>query len=273
MVSVIVPSYNSGNYVIHAVSSALLQDVEKEIIVIDDCSKDSSIDFFVQQYATDFVPRNEIVPKELHKENCEVVLYWQGKVDDTLVSVYKNKANQGVAVTRNIGVNLAKGEYIALLDSDDWWVENKLKRQIVAMEETGAVMCNTARELVRHDGRPVGHIIHTPEVITIKDLKKTNYINCSSVLVKREALLKYPMEHDDAHEDYLAWLQIVKDYGDVVGIDEPLMKYRLSIGGKSRNKFKAAKMTYRTYCYAGFGKVKSAFMMFAYTYNGLKKYK
>ena len=52
--------------------------------------------------------------------------------------------------------------------------------------------------------------------------------------------MEFPMEHDDSHEDYITWLKILKKYGPAVGIDRPYLKYRLSEGGKSRNKLKSA---------------------------------
>lgn len=270
MISVVIPSYNSGNYLIKAVETALIQDVDKEIIVIDDCSTDESIYNFVKNYVKDFEPESRCVK---NGENICTVLYWKGVIEDTPVTVLRNTVNLGVAKTRNIGVEIAGGEYVAFLDSDDWWVKGKLGRQERLMKKTGAVLCNTAREIMDADGTPVGNIIHTPETITLKHLMRTNYINCSSVMVKREVMLRYPMEHQDAHEDYLTWLRILKDYENVIGIDEPLLKYRLSKGGRSRNKIRAAKMTYKTYKYAGFGTRKAMFMMIFYTYNGLKKYK
>ena len=48
------------------------------------------------------------------------------------------------------------------------------------------------------------------------------------------------MEHDDSHEDYITWLKVLRKYGYAVGIDKPYLKYRLSEGGKSRNKLKSA---------------------------------
>ena len=270
MISVVIPSYNSGNYLIKAVESVLIQGVDKEIIIIDDCSTDDSVSFFLKHFVGEYIPYE----KDQFIEGFDkTYIFWKGKIEDTPVTVLKNNENKGVAVSRNIGVKVAKGEHIALLDADDWWEKDKLARQLRCMEKTGAVLCNTARELMEPDGDSVGNIIHTPKTISIENLKRTNCINCSSVLVKREVLLKYPMEHSDAHEDYLTWLRILKEYEKVAGIDEPLLKYRLTPGGKSRNKLTAAKMTYKTYCYAGFGKLKSAFMMIAYTYNGLKKYK
>ena len=97
---------------------------------------------------------------------------------------------------------------------------------------------------------------------------------CSSDLVvaKREALLRFPMEHDDSHEDYITWIKIIKEYGFAVGINRPYLKYRLSEGGKSRNKIKSAHMTYKVYRYAGFGVFRSIIYFIRYAYNGVKKY-
>ncbi len=269
MISVVIPSYNSGNYLIEAVKSALRQDVEKEIIVLDDCSTDSSIDVLYRY----LIESGDTI--ELHTEAVAIdnmIYAHKLSLNNTVIRLYKSKLNRGVAVTRNIGVKISEGEYIALLDSDDWWEEDKLKRQIQALEKNDAVLCCTARELMKPHGGSADIVIRCPKTICLKDLEKTNYINCSSVLVKKEVLMKYPMENGNIHEDYLTWLRLLKDYKKVIGIDEPLLKYRLSVGGKSRNKFKSAIMTYRTYCKAGYGVIKSGLMMFSYTYNGIKKY-
>lgn len=274
MISVIIPIYNSGNYIKKALDSVLVQDVEKEVILIDDFSTDGTREWLDEIFESHYVvSEKNHVGTEIETENLVCILEWQGTIKDTAVRYYKNNVNYGVAKTRNFGVEVAMGDYIAFLDADDWWSPDKLVRQIKMLNKTNAVLCNTAREFVNPDESPIGHIVDTPQKITLKEIEKTNCINCSAVLVKKEALLKYPMEHDDAHEDYLTWLKILKEYKYAVGINAPLLKYRLTIGGKSRNKFKSAYMTYKTYCYAGYNKFKSFIMMFPYTYNGLKKYK
>ncbi len=274
MISVIIPIYNSGNYVKKALDSALQQEVDKEIILIDDFSNDGTREWLDESFETQYeIFEKNIAGNEINAADVKSVLVWQGKIKNTSVSFYKNISNYGVAKTRNFGVAVCSGEYIALLDADDWWEDDKLVRQMKMINKTNAVLCNTARELVGPDEKSIGHIIDTPKKITIKELEKTNYINCSSVLVKKEALIKYPMEHDDAHEDYLTWLKILKEYKYAVGINYPLLKYRLTNEGKSRNKFKSARMTYKTYCYAGYNKFRAFIMMFSYTYHGLKKYK
>lgn len=304
MISVVIPVYNSGNYLVKAIRSVLSQGVCMEIIIVDDCSTDSCVISFIKWIKENYKVHasgcgddcladngsgdDVSVANVTEAEGASIndldgicSLYWAGNISvaysdgkENIIRcrIYRNSVNQGVAKTRNTAVSLSEGDYIAFLDSDDWWAEGKLKRQLRLMERTGAVLCNTAREVMKPNGSSTGLIIETPHRIGIKQLKRTNYINCSSVLVKREAVLKYPMEHSDAQEDYLTWLRILAEYGEAVGINVPLMKYRLTVGGKSRNKLKSAVMTYKTYCYAGYGRIRSAFMMIAYTYNGLKKY-
>ena len=249
MVSIIIPVYNAKSYICEAVASALMQETDKELIVLDDGSTDASMD---------------------------VLERWlEGHADlvaDTKVIVQKNRKNAGVAQTRNKGVRLASGEYIAFLDADDRFANGKLQKQIAKLKETGADLCNTARRLIRADGTETETVIHTPEVITLSQLEHSNRINCSSVLVRRETALRFPMAHSDAHEDYLTWLHMLQNGVTMVGIDEPLLEYRLSESGKSRNKWKSAKMTYHTYRYAGYSRMKSVRLLVCYMINGVKKY-
>lgn len=249
MVSVIIPMYNAKAYICEAVASALEQHVKKELIILDDGSDDGSyecLQSFLQQHP-------DLVGK-------------------TQIYLEKNPQNLGVAETRNRGVHLASGTYVAFLDADDRFAPEKLEKQIRRLEETGADLCNTARRLIRADGTKTDTVIHTPEEITLSVLERSNRINCSSVLIRRPAALQFPMEHSEVHEDYLTWLRMLQHGIRMVGIDEPLLEYRLSDTGKSRNKIKSACMTYRTYRYAGYGRWKSCRMMGSYMINGVKKY-
>lgn len=249
MVSIIIPVYNAKSYICEAVASALAQETDKELIVLDDGSTDASMDVLERWL-------------EGHAN----------LVADTKVIVQKNQKNAGVAQTRNKGVRLASGEYIAFLDADDRFVNGKLQKQVAKLKETGADLCNTARRLIRADGTETETVIHTPEVITLSQLEHSNRINCSSVLVRRETALRFPMAHSDAHEDYLTWLHMLQNGVTMVGIDEPLLEYRLSESGKSRNKWKSAKMTYHTYRYAGYSRMKAVRLLVCYMINGVKKY-
>lgn len=243
LVSVIMPVYNGEKYIRKAVESVYEQEVSLELLVIDDGSTD-------------------------HTE--EVLSAYEGREDFRYI---KNKENMGAARSRNWGVKASKGKYIAFLDADDWWEEGKLEAQVETMELTGCDICSTGRELMQPDGHTTGKYIPVKERITYHDLLKHNSINCSSVLLRREDALAFPMEHDDSHEDYITWLRILKRGGFAAGINKPYLKYRLSEGGKSRNKLKSAAMTYQVYRYVGYGPVKSLFFFVSYAVHGVWKYR
>ena len=136
----------------------------------------------------------------------EVLSAYEGREDFRYI---KNKQNMGAAGSRNKGVKLAQGIYIAFLDADDWWEKGKLKEQLHCLEETGYVLCSTGRELMRADGNSTGRTIPVKEKITYRELLKHNSINCSSVMLRTDVAREFPMEHDDSHEDYITWLKVL----------------------------------------------------------------
>jgi teichuronic acid biosynthesis glycosyltransferase TuaG len=97
-------------------------------------------------------------------------------------------------------------------------------------------------------------------------------ITCSTVLVKRELLLRYPMDNDAVHEDFVAWLRILREGKPARGIDEPLVTYRVSRNSRSGDKIKAAKMRWKTYSFVGVPWYQAAWSMIFYAFNGVKKY-
>lgn len=243
LVSVIMPVYNGRKYIGRAIESVLAQKVSTEILVIDDGSTDGT-ELAVMQY-----------------------------MDSGNIRFIRNEQNMGAARSRNRGVREARGEYIAFLDADDWWAEGKLEEQLEVMRITECAICSTGRELMQPDGHTTGKYIPVKERITYRDLLRHNSINCSSVMLRRETALAVPMEHDDSHEDYITWLKILKKGGFAAGINKPYLKYRLSEGGKSRNKMKSAVMTYQVYRYVGYGPLRSFFYFISYAFHGIWKYR
>lgn len=241
-VSVVIPAYNCAATIKDAICSALAQEVPVEIIVVNDCSPDD-LDAVMAGYA-----------------------------DTPQVRYLQNGQNLGVAASRNNGVAAAQGKYIAFLDADDHWAQNKLKKQLASMQESGAVLCCTARELLTADGVPTGRVIPVKPKITYKELLKHNSINCSSVLIKAKIAREFPMHDDDCHEDYIMWMEVLKKYGFACGINEPLLKYRLSNTGKSGSKLHSAKQTYLSYRRAGFGVMRSSLLFCRYAIYGVLKY-
>ena len=243
LISVIIPVYTGSLMLDRAIQSALQQDVALEIIVINDCSPED-VDGVMAPY-----------------------------MQNTSVLYLKNQQNMGAAESRNQGIRQAKGKYIAFLDADDSWLPGKLRKQYDLLETTGTAFCATGRELVRLDGTSTGRIITVPEIITYRRLLKHNCISCSSVVIRREIALEFPMHHaHNSHEDYIMWLEILQKYNLARGINEPLLRYTVSNQGKSGRKWKSARMTFRVYQRMGFGPLKALFCFISYVIHGVWKH-
>ena len=244
IVTVIIPAYSAENYLRKSVESVLEQDIETQILLIEDHSPDGT-GALADRLAAEYPGKLQVI---------------------------HNQENKGVAESRNIGIRMAEGKYIAFLDADDWWAAGKLKKQVALIEKTGKVLCSSGRELMDPDGSSKGKIIGVPEEISYDMILKTNLISCSSVLIRTEVAQEFEMTHDELHEDYILWLKTLKKYGNACAINEPLLKSRLSDGGKSRNKLKSARMQFGVYRLMGFGFFRSLYYFFQYAINGFRKY-
>lgn len=242
LVSVIIPVYNGADMIGGAIASARMQKVPLEIIVVDDCSGDG-------------------LAQTMQKYD-----------DDPSILYVRNEKNMGAAASRNLGVSLAHGEYVAFLDADDRWRADKLAKQLARIEAENSVLCCTARELLRPDGTPTGRVIPVKERITYRSLLRHNCINCSSVLARTDVMKRFPMEHEEAHEDYITWLRILKEYRFACAVNEPLLQYRLSKSGKSGSKGRSAVMTFKVYRCMGFGYARSLLCFCSYALHGVAKY-
>ncbi|MFP3153693.1 glycosyltransferase family 2 protein [Lachnospiraceae bacterium ZAX-1] len=243
LVTVVMPAYNAEKYIKQAIDSVLVQGIDTELIIIDDQSMDHT---------------------------AEAVMPY---VDGSTVIYVKNATNMGAAKSRNVAISMAKGAFIAFLDADDWWDVGKLEKQLACLNKNEGVLCCTGRELRKEDGTSMGKVIRVPQVITYKMMLKTNCIPFSSALIKTEVVREFYMSHAELHEDYLLWLQVLNKYPCAYGIDEPMLKSRLSQGGKSRNKYKSAQMHFGVYRVVGYGYVKSIYYFIHYMVNGILKYR
>ena len=243
-VSVIMPAYRCEKTIENSIRSALSQTVpDIEVIVANDASDDG---------LTDILDR-------LQKK-------------DARLRVIQIRTNIGVAEARNRGIAAAKAEWIAFLDSDDLWEPDKLKKQLSAAERTGGQLIYTAAACIDETGKPTGKVFSVPETITAAKILRSTDIVTSTVLVKREVYLRNPMERSDLHEDLISWHGILKNGAKAVGINEPLVRYRISGGSKSGNKLRSACMTWRTYRYIGIPFFHRIVCFLGYCIHGVKRY-
>ncbi len=245
LVSIVMPAYNCEKYVVEAINSILAQTYRNwELLVLDDGSKDNTL-----RIIEDF------------------------SQNDSRIKALPNGKNMGVSATRNRGIELASGEWIAFLDSDDMWKPEKLEKQFEIVEKEAAEFLFTGSSYINEEGEPYKGIFEVPEKITYKKLRNQNVISCSSVLVKKKYFEHIKMEKDEMHEDYAVWLRILKTGVTAFGVNEPLLIYRISRNSKSGNKMKTVKMTYKVFRFVGINPFGSAYFMLRHVIASVGKYK
>lgn len=221
LVSVIMPTYNCGEYIAQSIDSVVAQTItDWEIQIVDDCSTDNT---------------QEVLNPYLEK-------YPQ-------IHYYKLPENEGPAVARTEAIKRANGKYIAFLDSDDLWASNKLEKQIAFMEASYAKFSCTAYAQMDADGNNL-HTVMIP-------LKKTDYKKCIrlsnpignlTVMYDQEALGKFEVPMIKKRNDFALWLQILKKTDYCYGMEEVLGTYRLGrVGSVSHNKLVQAKYHWQLY--------------------------
>jgi len=244
-VSIILPVYNAAHYLQESIASVIVQSYENwELIIIDDCSKDNSL-----QIANNNASREK------------------------RIKVLKNEKNEGVSFCRNRGIQEATGYYIAFLDSDDIWVANKLEKQVALLNQTHAHFSCGSYDFIDDNGNPVLKPHLVPSELDFKTILKENIILCSTVCAEAAILKSHPFRSDYYHEDYVLWLEILQLPVKAVGNREVLTHYRLVKGSRSYNKINAAVERWRVYrSFLRMGKIKSGFYFILYAINGIKKY-
>ncbi len=244
LVSIITPSYNNALFIEETIESVLNQTYHNwEMIIIDDCSSDNSI---------------EIIKRYAQKE--------------PRIKLIINKENIGVSDSRNRAIKEAKGTYIAFLDSDDSWLPKKLTKQINLMRRTGTLMSYSSYKTINENSKVTGYFIVKTKV-SYRDLLKTSTIGTLTTIYNAKKLGKFYFD-DRGHEDYVMKLTILKKIGVARGVREPLAHYRIVENSISRNKLQAASWQWKIYRESeNLHPIKSLYYFLHYTYNGFTKYK
>ena len=244
LVSIIMAAYNAEKTIAKSIESVLQQTYGNfELLVINDCSKDAT---------------------------KGIVEFYQNK--DSRVKLIDNKINRGVSYTRHVGLLQARGEYIAILDSDDSWQKDKLQKQISLILSKNAKLVFTGVSFIDENNFKKTWIMHVPESINYKTLLYQNMITNSSALVEKTLYEQYESMGDQMHEDYACWLRILRSGVIAYGINEPLIEYRVSSQSKSGNKVNSGLMIWTTSRYIGLGLLPSLFYLFCYMINGTLKH-
>lgn len=213
-ISVITPAYNAEGLINRTIRSVIDQSFSDwEMIVVDDCSTDGT---------------------------REVVKVWS-RADSRIKLESLAKNFGGPAGPRNVGVRLARGEYVAFLDADDIWHPRKLEIQLDLLEREHAKMvCSRMRDFSREEDivfPTIGNIDY--ERVKFSQQSVRARIPTSSVVATRNLLIEHPFLEDISYkavEDYHCWLRMLQSCGECLKVSEPLLNYRKVEGQISGSK-------------------------------------
>ena len=218
IVSIIVPMYNAEKFIGKTIESVLAQTYQNwEMLIMNDVSTDNSL-AIVSLYAK----------------------------KDERIKIVNTEKNVGVVKGRNFLIDLASGKYIAFLDADDYWHNEKLEKQIKFMKEKNASISCTEYTRVKENEEKINDVI-IKEEISYNDMLKNNYLGCLTVIYDAKKIGKRYFKELEKNEDYVLWLEIVKDVNTIYGLKENLAYYRVLDNSRSSNKVKTAKVRWEIY--------------------------
>ncbi len=211
-VTIILPAYNGAKWIEKAIRSALRQSFANfELLVINDCSRDDT----------------EGAALSLMKEDSRIVYL-------------RNDTNLGLAKTLNVGLGMAKGEYIARLDQDDEWIDvDKLKKQVEFLDKhSDYVLVGTGAIVVDENGLEITRYLmpKSDSAIRRKILRMNCFIHASVVFRKDAVKNLGGYRPHKMSEDHDLWLRLGR-VGKFANMPEYSVKYLLGLSGlNSQNR-------------------------------------
>ena len=203
LVSIIMPSYNTAQYISQSIQSVLAQTyLNWELIIVDDCSTDNT-------------------------ENVVSVF-----LNDNRIKFLKNERNSGAAVSRNRALREARGKWIAFLDSDDLWEPEKLKKQIAFMENHEYHFSYTNYIEIDEESVPNGKSVTGPKRISKHGMYNYCWMGCLTVMYDADAVGLIQIADIKKNNDYAIWLKVCKKANCYL-LNETLARYRIRNGSIS----------------------------------------
>lgn len=219
-VSVIVPAYNSMAYLGEALRSIQFQTwTDFEALVVIDAKSD---------------PETRQIAEKASQ-------------NDRRFQVIEGPQAAGVSNNRNLGIEKARGQYLAFLDSDDLWLPEKLERQVNFMRQNRYDFSYHSYRWIDERGNDVSLTRKAHYRLQADDLLSLNPIGCLTVMLAREAIGNCRFRQID-NEDWLYWHTLLKERGLIAEpLKDVLAGYRIVKGSRSENKWRMARSRWRHY--------------------------
>ena len=219
LVSIITPCFNSEKYVSQTIQSVLSQTYQNwEMLLVDDCSNDET-----------FAILSKFVSQ------------------DARIKAFKLEKNAGAGVARNYAIQHAQGNYIAFLDADDLWKPEKLEKQLHFMQIENIPFTFSFYETIDETGNLRNETITTPSKITYKQLYFCNWIGNLTGMYSVDFFGKIPISSIKKRQDWMLWLQIVKQIKTAIPVPESLAYYRVREDSISASKWKLIAFNFKVY--------------------------
>ena len=245
LVTVITPAYNAERFIVKTIQSVQDQTYQNwEHLVVIDCNSKDSTEKLVQEISA----------------------------KDPRVKCIKSPKALGAANNRNVGIDLAKGVYLAFLDADDLWTPDKLEKQIGFMQKNNYDFTFTAFTRISEDSQKTGSFLQVPSRVNYTDLLKDNRIGCLTAVIKKSAFKDIFFE-ETGWEDLNLWLHLLKQTQYAYGINESLAYYRIVNGSRSNNKLYSAGRKWDTFRKVEkMNLISSIYYFTFYAISGLRKH-
>ena len=205
LVSIIMPSWNTGRFIAESIQSVINQTYQKwELLIVDDCSTDNT-----DAVVTSFT--------------------------DERIRYFHNDHNSGAALTRNYALREAQGEWIAFLDSDDLWLPKKLEKQLNFMNRNGYVFSYHEYVKIDEESRPLNVYVSGPDTVTKRKMYHYGYPGCLTFMYSAKALGLIQIKDIKKNNDYAILLQLCKKANCYL-LKENLAQYRIRKKSISHDK-------------------------------------
>lgn len=195
LVSIITPTWNCGRFIAETIDSVLAQTYQNwEMLIVDDCSTDNT---------------KEVV----------------AKYNDPRIKYYCLEKNSGAAVARNTALRMAKGRWIAFLDSDDLWKPEKLECQLKFMVDNGYAFTYHNYTEIDESSKPLGVFVSGKKKVSKWEMFACCWPGCLSVMYDKDIVGLIQIENVKKNNDTALWLKVVKKTPCYL-LNEDLARYR-----------------------------------------------